>query len=424
MSKTEASDPLAGAYDAFRRGIELWREGADRQAAVSLLEEVLDGRHGQIDRPFAQRVLSRLLIYASRMSWPQTERLARRAIELCPDEAFAHRHFGEALLRQGRTAEAQTALRRAIDLEPEDEDARVLLMLAQRDVDLTRPRMRPRTWPDRRQTFEDPRGMLERYLLRGCPGQPFITPDTVFMTLGSCFADNLARRLAAAGHKVNCEFVGEDINSTYANKCLLQWIEHGPVDGPTRVIDEVYGPARRERLRTGLRSSDVVVTTLGVAPCFFDRRTGEFAISSLKSTTGQEYLAEHCVMRTTTVAENRENLLEMLAAAERIAGRRPRFVVTVSPVALGGTTEFYSAVIADCLSKSTLRLACEEAIRARPDIIYWPSFEIVRWLGVHFTREAAPVFGAEDGNTRHVSDWLVDLIVSLFIEHHSVRPQS
>ena len=50
---------------------------------------------------------------------------------------------------------------------------------------------------------------------------------------------------------------------------------------------------------------------------------------------------------------------------------------------------------------------------------YWPSFEIVRWLGVHYTRPEAPVFGAEDGNTRHVSTWLVDMIVELFIQHHS-----
>jgi hypothetical protein len=87
-----------------------------------------------------------------------------------------------------------------------------------------------------------------------------------------------------------------------------------------------------------------------------------------------------------------------------------------------GTTEFYSAITADCLSKSTLRLACHEVCAKRPDIIYWPSFEIVRWLGVHYTRPDRPVFGHEDGIARHVSNWVVDMIIDLFIQHHSPEP--
>ena len=106
----------------------------------------------------------------------------------------------------------------------------------------------------------------------------------------------------------------------------------------------------------------------------------------------------------------------------RIAGRQVKMVLTVSPVPLAGTTEFASAVIADCLSKSTLRLACHEVVtsEAAQGVVYWPSFEIVRWLGTHFGPSQPPVFGVEDGNMRHVSSWLIDVIIDMFLEHWSV----
>ncbi len=105
----------------------------------------------------------------------------------------------------------------------------------------------------------------------------------------------------------------------------------------------------------------------------------------------------------------------------RMAGPEVKVVLTVSPVPLAGTTEHDSAITADCLSKSTLRVACEEAVAARrgEGVLYWPSFEIVRWLGAHFGPETPGPYGADDGNTRHVSEWLIDLIVALFVEFHA-----
>ena len=100
--------------------------------------------------------------------------------------------------------------------------------------------------------------------------------------------------------------------------------------------------------------------------------------------------------------------------------------MTVSPSALIATTEFDSAVEADCLSKSTLRLACHEAMSAMADrpMVYWPSFEMVRWLGAHYAPFSPPAYGLEDGNSRHVSDWLVDLIVELFLDYYRVPDRS
>jgi hypothetical protein len=49
---------------------------------------------------------------------------------------------------------------------------------------------------------------------------------------------------------------------------------------------------------------------------------------------------------------------------------------------------------------------------------YWPSFEVVRWVGSHL----GPVFGAEDGQPRHVSNFVVDAIVRNFISIHGGNP--
>jgi hypothetical protein len=39
---------------------------------------------------------------------------------------------------------------------------------------------------------------------------------------------------------------------------------------------------------------------------------------------------------------------------------------------------------------------------------------MVRWLGGHTT---LPAFGADDNMSRHVSNWLVELIVDRFASH-------
>jgi hypothetical protein len=74
--------------------------------------------------------------------------------------------------------------------------------------------------------------------------------------------------------------------------------------------------------------------------------------------------------------------------------------------------EYDSAMTADCVSKSVLRVAADEIMRKRlANVFYWPSFEIVRWAGGH----NGPVFGTADGSEFHVSEPLVDAIVGQFV---------
>jgi hypothetical protein len=408
---------------AFLQGMELmnqkrWEEG------LQLLKGVIGGRYGPPNDEVLQRSYRRVLrTMADVGHWTEMQELSETALKRFPQDADIQRRLGEALYFLGKRYEAKKALQRAVALDPDMAEARAALSLLKSEAagePATARQVRP--WPSRRAHFEDPRRLVGKYLLRGRTADRFISEKTSFFTLGSCFAGNLASRLHDKGFPVHYEDIGEEVNSTFANKSLLDWIEHGVIDEPTAVMDELYGPRVRERFRKGLRRCEVFVMTLGVAACFFKEDTGAFAFAPLNTRLGSEALFSRFVMRTTSVEENTRNIAAIIAAVQRMARRPPRVVLTVSPVPLSGTTEHSSAITADTLSKSTLRLACEEAVNAHAEqgVIYWPSFEMVRWLGAHYGPEH-PAYAGDDDNTRHVSNWLVDMIIDMFLEEHQQR---
>ncbi|HEY5412975.1 MAG TPA: GSCFA domain-containing protein [Caulobacteraceae bacterium] len=410
------------ATAAFVRGIELMNQKR-RQEGLDLLREVIDGRRGPPNDEVLLRSYQRVMRTMADLSqWPELLAMAEAASARFPEDADARRRLGEALYFLGRPKEAETALQAAVAIDPDFAEARsaLALLLEVRDTAPTKRALRP--WPSRRAHFDEPRRLIAKYLLRGRPVDRFIQPSSAFFALGSCFAGNLASRLHDLGYPVRYEDIGEEVNSTFANRSLLDWIEHGAVDEPTSVMDTLYGPRVRARFQEGLERCQVFVMTLGVAACFFREDTGAFAFAPLNTRLGSEALFQHRRMRTTTVAENTRNIAAIVAAVRRLAKQPPRIVLTVSPVPLSGTTERPSAITADALSKSTLLLACDEAINADAGqgMVYWPSFEMVRWLGAHYGPDH-PAYAGDDDNTRHVSEWLVNMIIDLFLQEHSVR---
>ena len=415
-------DADLGLTAAFLQGFEMmnqkrWEEG------LQLLGAVISGRYGEpVDEVLVRSYRRVLKTQADLGRWPDMLATGGAALQRYPGDAEFHRRLGEAHYFLGHRAEAKTAFERALALDPEMAEARATLSLLRSadDAHSSPPHLRP--WPSRRARFADPRQLIGKYLLRGRTKDEFIAADTRFFTLGSCFAGNLARRLEKKGYPVHYEDIGEEVNSTFANRSLLDWIERGVVDEPTAVMDEFYGPRVRERFREGLQHCQVFVMTLGVAACFFRDDTGAFAFAPLNTRMGSEALFKRHRMRTTSVAENVDNIAAIIAAVRRMAAQPPRVVLSVSPVPLSATNEHTSAITADALSKSTLRLACEEALNAHADdgVLYWPSFEMVRWLGAHYGPDH-PAYAGDDDNTRHVSGWLVDMIIDLFLEEHSVR---
>ena len=73
-------------------------------------------------------------------------------------------------------------------------------------------------------------------------------------------------------------------------------------------------------------------------------------------------------------------------------------VITLSPVPLEATFRDISCMTADSVSKSVLRVAIDQVMgEHRPNVCYWPSFEIVRWAGAHVSW---PAYGFHDDRSQ------------------------
>src|SRR5262249_9940959 len=241
----------------------------------------------------------------------------------------------------------------------------------------------------------------------------FINKSTKFFTMGSCFARNLSRSLVTNGYVSHHMEISEYINTTFANRVFVDWLSDRDIDDAIRerIVSLLPGGWSKENTLQVLRNSDVFILTLGVAPAFFDRVTGDFVLPR-PTALNSRVLAEKYVFPTTSVRENVENVTYLLDFIRKISPGI-KVVVTVSPVPLVASFEHESAVQADCLSKSTMRLVAHEVVNHSniSNILYWPSFEVFRWAGSH----ASNYYAADDGAAWHVSEDKVAGTVRAFV---------
>ena len=241
---------------------------------------------------------------------------------------------------------------------------------------------------------------------------PLPRAGTRVSTFGSCFAANLAQALKAAGVDASNLLIEESINSPFANREFVTAVAHGEGARHHARIREAFGADFLEQARERLVGAQVLVITLGVAPAMFHRESDDFAFL----VNAKELLRTGSIyMRTPTVEEIKavtDETLQLVRGINPVA----RIYLSISPVPLAGTIELPHAVLADCVSKTTLRAALHELLEAKKPqgVHYWPSFEMVRWLAGH---TPLAVFGEDDRNSRHVSNWAVNLIVDRFARH-------
>ncbi len=246
----------------------------------------------------------------------------------------------------------------------------------------------------------------------------FISTQTKFFTMGSCFARNLAGSLLRSGYAAHHMEISEYINTTFANRVFVDWLsDAAAIDDAIRerIAELLPRGWSKENMLKIIQESNVFILTLGVAPAFFDRATGEFVLPR-PSALNSRVLAEKYLFRTTSVQENVDNVLYLINFVRKIAPEI-KIVVTVSPVPLLASFEHESAVQADCLSKSTMRLVAHEVVNNSnlANILYWPSFEIFRWAGSN----ASNFYAADDGAAWHVSEEKVAGTIKSFVEMFS-----
>ena len=246
----------------------------------------------------------------------------------------------------------------------------------------------------------------------------FIAHQSRFFTAGSCFARHVASSLEELGYNVHRLALDESVNTTFSNKYLFRWLSGSDIPQTIQTrfqaLCDNIGVNKKDTQQQ-LVDATAIILTVGVAPCFFNRETGEVVLPSPGDINFQN-LSNKYVFRNTSVEENKNNILDIVSSVRRL-NKKAKIFFTLSPVPLNTSFELESAVVADCLSKSTLRVAVDEALSTKPaSVYYWPSFEIVRWLYPHI---GSP-FGGDDGSNFHVNQDIVRDVIKSFVETHKL----
>ncbi|HVJ40479.1 MAG TPA: GSCFA domain-containing protein [Dongiaceae bacterium] len=264
--------------------------------------------------------------------------------------------------------------------------------------------------PSQMKDLADLRLSIRNFVLSDLAPQP-ILKDAAIFTFGSCFANNVARVLKTRNFDVDNFWVGEEVNTTFSNLNLVKFILGKEVPDAD-YYGEVMAGKPVAALKEALTRSSVIIYTMGVAPAFFQKETGRYVPHSARNLRAL-LKAEDVEYRFSTVDENVAALTDLLALLREHTNIRKMFV-TVSPVPLASSIGFKSTICADTESKSILRAAAGTVTRRFEDtMIYFPSFEVLRWLP---SFQEAAAFGADDGNVRHPNESYVAEIVEAFIE--------
>lgn len=241
--------------------------------------------------------------------------------------------------------------------------------------------------------MEDFRAVALKFILPGyVPEAPLLDRQTPVFAMGSCFAENIMHSLKEAGFPVALVRIEEAGNSPTSTE---------------RHINDIATQQDRaaENSRNFIRSSGLCILTVGVAVQMF--LNGEMHFDWNKSA------AQHAEFRMLTIEELCASIRSTISTVRNL-NPGIHVVLTVSPIPLKVSPDHPSVFGQDCLSKSLLRVAVEKVLSDGDNLSYWPSFEIVRWLGGH----VGPFFGIEAEDQRHVSEDILKMITGLFIEKY------
>ena len=165
-------------------------------------------------------------------------------------------------------------------------------------------------------------------------------------------------------------------------------------------------------VRRAFEELDVLVFTLGLTETWSSGQ--DDAVYPLcPGVGGGAFDPERHVFRNASVSDVVNDLVSFI---DLLRGVNPaaRIVLTVSPVPLVATASGRHVLTATTYSKSVLRVAADEACRLRPDVVYFPSFEIIT---DSFNRG---VYFAED--CRSVTEQGVEHVMRTFLRHYAEAP--
>lgn len=280
-----------------------------------------------------------------------------------------------------------------------------------------------------------------------------ITPEDAVVTAGSCFAQHVARFLAANGfnflvtepvNPVIDPKIGSAFNyglfparygNLYTARQLLQLLRRAfglftPIceawDGPMGGVVDPFRPQiqpggfvsahelalDREvhfaAVRKAFEELDLFVFTLGLTESWKDTRDG--AVYPLApGVAGGAYDPAIHRFHNFTVEETAQDMQAAIDFIRRI-NPRARIIITVSPVPLNATAIDRNVFTSTTYSKAVLRVAAEQICAGNDACDYFPSYEIIT---APFVRGA---YYAED--CREVLPEGVRHVMGLFLKHY------
>ena len=282
-----------------------------------------------------------------------------------------------------------------------------------------------------------------------------IGQDDRVATAGSCFAQHIARRLAASGLNYFVSEPGDHLppdaraqanygvfsarfGNIYTTRQLLQlfaecfdgrqgaepawvrpdgrWVDplRAQVEPEGYVSPEAVARDRErhvEAVRRMFRECDVFVFTLGLTEAWRSREDGT-VFSAAPGVSGGHFDPARHEFVNFGVEDVISDLCDFLSRLRQV-NQGVRVLLTVSPVPLIATYEPRHVLVSNASSKSTLRVAAEVAWRRFDWVDYFPSYEIITG---NFNDSAY-----YDPDYRGVNAQGVDHAMRCFMRHYTVR---
>jgi len=262
--------------------------------------------------------------------------------------------------------------------------------------------------------------VIREYVLPGhAPARPMLDETQSVLTVGSCFAGELRRFLSLAGVDASRFLIPPGLNNTFAILDFFSWCATGHHTGAGFRYERVASgeirqwvpEAKRQSYAKVFSEAGAFVFTIGLAEVWQDRETGGVFWRGIPD---EIFDADRHVFRLTTVEENARNLRAIVDVIRELNPKAP-IVFTLSPVPLMATFRDISCLTADCVSKSVLRVALDHVMsQGCSGVYYWPSFEIVKWVGANLPWSTYGRKGKARAIDRGIVRQIMDEFVSAF----------
>ncbi len=255
------------------------------------------------------------------------------------------------------------------------------------------------------------------------PQKPFLSRTSPIVTIGSCFARNVALQLLDAGYNV---YTAPVTDLLFTPPALLRFTEALRDSVPATQMREYWdiNQTDADRMRTLIAEGATVIVTFGLSTVWIDKKTGGMIPDPSSKSVNEHNKGIRTLpdparyeMRQMGVEAIVEALQGIIKAIREI-GTNNKIVLTLSPIPLALSANDQPVFVADCISKSSLRVALDEVMRHRiEDIYYFPSFELLRWFATMVTG-----IWYEDKLLSHIRHEWIRYTVSKFRQYYCTEP--